>query len=770
MIKKIFLLLALVLSASSTMLAGSWKVHPFYVATNVKNLVDTPSKVYYLVGSCLYSYDKSTGASESLNASGALSDVTITGMYYNHEKDYVVLSYDNSNIDIILADGRVVNIPEIKNAVVPQSKVINDVSFADGNAYVATAFGFVVIDDTQWVITETRYYGVAFSSIAQVGSNLVAGRNSYVRMLSITANRELYTNLPSVGMYRRSPVIVPVDDTHFFCNSTDSLELVTINGSTCEYTTLAQAKAESIQRTPTGFVANFASSGYYITTDAAGGNATTHYTNSEMVSCHPDGDGTVWAMGPDGLHRQSDSNYIQPDGIGISTSAYWATYNPGDNKFYLASTTGNAILTDANQGAVTEIWSYDGDHWEDVTPPNVPLWENGKTNYQGNFWLNFVPGTTNQYVCATWAAGVMNVVDNNVAACYHYTNANDYNIPILDKYKCTTAIATAGSYKNLSKMVAVLPYDKLINPSVDVTASDWITPSVSGVYSGAFKFSSFVISPVSDIKVFASGYYGTGLVIWDNEGDINNLTPTTVSYNQVKGREGDAISWDYIYSLLAASNGDIWVGTNAGVFSFNPREAFSQDTFTVNHMKALDEDGESEDYVAGGVQINCMAEDSEGRKYIGTNAEGIYIVNEDGSQTLGHFTTDNSSLQANCIYNMAYNEATGSLLVVTMNGVCEYFVDNDDSATDYSNVTVMPNPVRPDYTGYVTISNLVENSTVTITDAQGKVYLDTVSQSGSVAWNCCDSTGDRVPSGTYTVKSAPVGTTPTPVATFLVIK
>ncbi len=776
MVKKLFLLLALALPAAASMQAGSWKVHPFYVASSVQNMVDTHSKVYYLVGSSLYSYDKTTGASESLNASGRLSDVTVTGLYYNHASDYVLLTYDNSNIDVILTDGRVVNMPELKDAVVPQSKVINNVTFASGKAYVATAFGYVVIDDSQWAITETRYYGRSFYSITQVGNKLVASYGPNVRIINITANRDKYTNFPTVGLNFVAPVFTPIDDTHFFCNSSDSLMVVTINGDYYGYTTVARAKASSIQRTPTGFVANFPSAGYYVTTDATGGSATTHAITGEMVSCSPKGDGTYWAMGANGLHQLDDDNTINPDGIGIATNAFWATYNPGDQKFYLASTTGNAILTNANQGAKTEIWSYDGNQWQDVTPADVPLWNGGQANYQGNYELRFVPGTTNQYVCATWAAGIMSVVDNKVANKYYYTNNNAYNIPILDKYRCTNALDTAGnlwlveSYKNLSKMVAVLPHDKLVNPSETVTASDWITPSVSGLYVGSFKFASFVISPVSDIKVFASGHFQKGIVMWDNHGDINNLTPTTLSFSQFKGREGEAITWDNIYCLLASANGDIWVGTNAGVFSFNPTEAFTQDDFTVNHMKALDEDGVSEDYVAGGAQINCMAEDGKGRKFIGTNAEGVYIVNDDGSQALGHFTTNNSSLQADCIYNIAYNEATNSILIVTMNGVCEYFLDDNASATDYSNVTVTPNPVRPDFTGYVTISNLVDNSTVRIVDAQGRVYLETVSQGGTVAWNCCDATGDRVPTGTYTVLAAPAGSTPTAVASFLVIK
>lgn len=776
MVKKLLLLVALMLPtiALAQYGSGSWRVHPFFVSAKVQNIVDTHNKVYYLVSGNLYCYDKTSGTNESLNNSNKLSDVTITGMYYNDKKDYVLLTYDNSNIDIILSDGRVVNMPEIKDVVVPQSKVINHVTFDDGNAYVATAYGFSVIDDVKFAFTENRYYGVSFSSVAHVGEKIVVGYGPNVRALNFTAKREKYTAFPTVNMNRTNPVYMPIDDTHFFCNSNDSLEVVTI-GATYTAVTVAKNRAASIQRTPTGFIANFPAAGYYITTDANGGNVVKKSIKGEMLSSSPAGDGTVWAMGPEGMHKLGDSNAVKPDGIGISTTTFWSRYNPGDKKFYLASTTDNAVLISANTGAKTEIWSYDGKQWEDVTPPNVPLWKSGADGYQGNYWLDFVPGTKNQYVCATRASGVLNVIDGKIATRYYYADDSDCNIPLKDKYKSATAIDSAGnlwlvqSYKNLSKLVAVLPKDKLLSAE-KVEPSDWITPTVPGIYAGQFGRSFLVVAKNSDIKVFSSGRYQKEIILWDNEGDITKLSPKTKSFTQFKGQEGDAISWNYVMCLYAATNGDIWVGTDIGVFSFNPKEAFTNEDFTVNHMKVMDEDGVSEEYLAAGCQVNCVTEDKFGRKYVGTHTNGLFIVDPECKKVLKHFTTDNSVLQANCIYTVSYNDETNSILVVTMNGVCEYFLDITPSANDYSEVSVFPNPVRPDFTGYVTINQLMDKSNVQIVDDNGKVYMETVTDGGICTWNCCDENGERVPTGTYTVMAAQAGKELQPVARFLVVK
>ena len=95
--------------------SNNWKVHPYFVATKLQNNIDTGDKVYYLVSNTVYCYDKESNSTETLNNSNMLSDISVVNMYYNDLKNYVMLVYDNSNIDIILADGRVVNVPEIKN-------------------------------------------------------------------------------------------------------------------------------------------------------------------------------------------------------------------------------------------------------------------------------------------------------------------------------------------------------------------------------------------------------------------------------------------------------------------------------------------------------------------------------------------------------------------------------------------------------------------------------------------------------------------------------
>ncbi len=62
-----------------------------------------------------------------------------------------------------------------------------------------------------------------------------------------------------------------------------------------------------------------------------------------------------------------------------------------------------------------------------------------------------------------------------------------------------------------------------------------------------------------------------------------------------------------------------------------------------------------------------------------------------------------------------------------------------------------PNPVRPDYSGWITISGLMENSLVKIADTAGNVICTGRSEGGNFSWDGCDSTGRRVRTGVYYV-------------------
>lgn len=119
MIKNTVTLLAAILFSGLAAFAqhapGSWRTFPMF-GTNFDRVVDTPSKVYYLTGGSLYSYDKADKETVYYSPGEMISNYGVEKMFYNPYGKYVLLTYADSSMDLLYDDGRMVNLPDITNA------------------------------------------------------------------------------------------------------------------------------------------------------------------------------------------------------------------------------------------------------------------------------------------------------------------------------------------------------------------------------------------------------------------------------------------------------------------------------------------------------------------------------------------------------------------------------------------------------------------------------------------------------------------------------
>ena len=110
------------------------------------------------------------------------------------------------------------------------------------------------------------------------------------------------------------------------------------------------------------------------------------------------------------------------------------------------------------------------------------------------------------------------------------------------------------------------------------------------------------------------------------------------------------------------------------------------------------------------------------------------------------------------VYQVCVAGNTGSTFVTTSNGVAQLVEHVASSGyANYDNVLAYPNPVLPDFTGLVTISGLMDGSTLRIVDRDGAVVAELTSRGSTATWDCCDAQGNRVPTGTYRVLATTTG-------------
>lgn len=190
----------------------------------------------------------------------------------------------------------------------------------------------------------------------------------------------------------------------------------------------------------------------------------------------------------------------------------------------------------------------------------------------------------------------------------------------------------------------------------------------------------------------------------------------------------------------------------SGVGTISKPDLVFGNNFYINRVKVPRNDGTNlADYLLDGLCVTCMAIDGANRKWFGTTTSGVYLVNEDGTEILEHFTSENSYLPDDNVLSIACSDDSNIVYFGTSKGTVAYSSDAVPSEDNFNNVYAYPNPVRPDYTGYITITGLMDNSLVKIADSAGNVVYSTTSNGGMVTWDGCNMNGQRVSTGVYFV-------------------
>jgi hypothetical protein len=200
-------------------------------------------------------------------------------------------------------------------------------------------------------------------------------------------------------------------------------------------------------------------------------------------------------------------------------------------------------------------------------------------------------------------------------------------------------------------------------------------------------------------------------------------------------------------------DGNIWVGTNSGpVMFFNPSKVFENSDVSAFQVAIRRNDGtDNIDFLLSGETIADIKTDGGNRKWIATEKSGVFLVSADGEKTLNNFREENSPLLSNNVTGIGVMEKTGEVFFATDKGVISFKGVATKGKNDYDSVYVFPNPVRENFDGNVTITGLIENTIVKITDIGGNLVYESNSLGGQAIWNGRNFNGNRVGTGVYLV-------------------
>ena len=275
------------------------------------------------------------------------------------------------------------------------------------------------------------------------------------------------------------------------------------------------------------------------------------------------------------------------------------------------------------------------------------------------------------------------------------------------------------------------------SPSGQFTAFD-----VGAVFADVPGGNSTTRIEITDDDKIIFGSTDAGLIGFDPE--LNQYTRLTTILS-----EGNLVN-NYVSAIKIDQSGQLWIGSTLGLRVLSSANSlFSDDIPDSRAIIIEDINGIPRELLADESVLDIEV-DGNNNKWVATGSSGAFLFSPSGNETIFQFTTDNSPLPSNEVRDIAIDDATGLIYFATQNGLVA-FKGNQASQPqeNLENVFAFPNPVRPGFEGDVTIDGLTDNARIKITDIEGNLVYEVVSQGGSVQWDTRSFSGNKVSSGVY---------------------
>lgn len=809
------LIAVLPLVSNAQLAVGEWELFNAYDGvSNYSNnsldnpftgykMVDTPDVVYYISQNGLFSYDKNTQESYAYSAINKLSDSVVKGIWYNDSGKYLLVAYESGNIDLLYDDGKIVNMPDIKDAILTTEKTINDVAFDDNKIYVGTVFGLVIFDDKEHYVIDSGIYKFSVLTLAIIDGNIViysADANCpkayYLNYIPVGSRINNFNNFKSFpwnyGWISYANCLRPLSDGKVMVRSGRDLSRGTFHLAcikldfekcTADLTWLYQKSVDYPMCLSDGrYYVKGDKELVYISLDGTVETATLPSPLPDQVIAMREGPNSVWTSNSKGI-AQFDittnpvtvkKDYGQINMLNVK-EANKLVISP-TNRLYINNMTISHVYG-------TSTWwlqhtsIYDNGTFEDVTATNVTnLNKQGPAAQMGEKIIRDVcdiiedSDDPNTYYAGTVWEGIFKLTKNAdgdyVETGHYYTN----NSPFATSTSSMVLVSALGidKFGNLwvvngrNRLLAdASQYPIYVLPAAarkkdTVTASDWITIPVNN-FGSAFDARILICQKSNMIFVLDSSE-GTRILAYDTKGTESFDDDTYYVWEKWTDQDGKIFTQGRATSIVEDMDGKVWIGAANGIVEIsNPTDA-TNPNMTFNRLKVPRRDGSGfADYLLDSQQVLSLAVDGTNRKWAGTKASGLFYISASGDEIIESFDIDNSVLTNNCIYALACNPSNSDVYVATPDGVFWYNSKVSPGADNYNDVYAFPNPVRPGYTGWITIKGLIDGSRVKIADASGSVFLDTVSEGGMVTWDGCNRNGERVRTGVYYVYASKSG-------------
>ncbi len=735
-----FFALIISISCYSQNFESSWIGYFSYVS--IKDITQGNDKIYVASENAIFTYDLSTQEINTISTINGLSGEEITSIHYSENNRLLIIGHENGLFEIIRDDEenvlQVVDILE-KPTIPPNKKRINHFNEYNDLLYIAAEYGISVYDlatlefgDTYFIGSNgaqidvlkttvkppyiyaatrldgikraeventnlvdfanwTTLIGIGFRGIQLVGDKLYAAAN----------NNKIYTvndlgNVTQIDSYNEN--IIDFQSTNNLLTITTETTINTYNEN---YQLLA-----STSNAVSGFTLQLQSGFAFNNNQYLG-------TTKDGLLIVPFGSNQAQQVVPDGpINNHPFTLEASPGQLWVAYGDVTVSYNP-----YPLTKVGVSNLKDS-------IWT------------NIPYEELFDANDLVRIQIN--PDNPNEVYMTSFLKGLLKIEDQAPSILFNETNT------IMEIPQGNPAIGIR---------IFGLDYDRQGN----LWTAQALTNDALIKMSPGGQFQSFDVSSIidgeneiafTDLATSREGYVFFGAL----RNGLIGYNPNEDKFNLIDTESGNLPS-KAIKSLTFDKNNTLFIGTLKGLRVLYNVSGFFEDGANTQVKPIIINDtgvGAGQELLFE-QSISDIQIDGSNNKWIATASSGVFHFTSNGQETLHHFTKDNSPLPSNNVQAVAIDDLSGVVYFATKNGLVAYKGTATAPRDDLSNVYAFPNPVRPGFTGNVTIDGLTENANVKITDITGSLVFETTSEGGSVLWDTTAFGKYKVASGVYLV-------------------
>ena len=728
---------------------GEWQQHlPWQRARSVTTSAD---KVYYATEWSVVEIDKAERSPRYLYKNAGFNDVGIRLLRFNRTANVLLVAYNNSNIDLYYpAEEKVINLPFIvKNTVLTGDKTIKSVFFDQHFAYISTGFGVLKLDLRTTDVQFTTFTGVPATGFALLNGFFYLGTEDGLFRLpaddinpadfsrwqllgaaegiapgkGVTAvaafNGAVYVGLEGAGLMRYNGVNFAT-----VAHQTSTLEVTLL-------TTEGSGLVSVWKKDGVGKVFFSDHDDFFAEIQGA-------CTATRTLDVAEDGNRRFWFA-----DEYDDFRYLDAS-VGVCDYFHFnSPYNHlvseialRDNKVFIATLGADQNLNPVN-GLFGMYLRDDDGQWKRISGDSHPELLADQCN-EG--WWRVLPHPDDDRIyLGSFSFGLVEMTDQaeNIK-CYHKGNSILQNAGASGANRTAIGAMSFDDDKNLwvcnygaSRPIAVMKAD-----------GSWKNFSVPG--SGNF---TKIAVDKNGYKWLVSAFTG-GMAVYDSGDNIDD--PSDDQYKVINS-SNSVLATNEVLTLEVDLDGDVWVGTKEGLYSFECTGAIFNDENPCRGTRQIINVDGFNGYLLEDESIKTIAVDGANRKWVGTS-NGIFVQSPDGRTTVARYDVNNSPLPSNLIEDIAIHPTTGEVWIGTAGGVVSVRAEATlggkvNSAQPYA----YPNPVTPDYDGPIAVYGLARDANVKITDIAGHLVYEGTANGGQAVWNGRDYLGRRAAAGVYIV-------------------